>query len=83
MRPDDLRERVLTARRDEGEAASAKAAAPFAAPFHHGALESSPAIEPVRRGAWCSMRAGRRRKRGSRAARGERDDARGREGDRR
>ena len=44
MRPDDLAASASDGAARTREAASAKAAAPFAAPFHHGALESSPAI---------------------------------------
>lgn len=44
MRPDDLAASASDGAARTREAASAKAAAPLAAPFHHGALESSPAI---------------------------------------
>ena len=44
MRPDDLAASASDGAARTREAASAKAAAPFAAPFNHGALESSPAI---------------------------------------
>jgi len=44
MRPDDFAARASDGAARTREAASAKAAAPFAAPFHHGAVESSPAI---------------------------------------
>ena len=44
MRPDDFAASASDGAARTREAASAKAAAPFAAPFHHGAVESSPAI---------------------------------------